>query len=115
LEIVFYDAVVDYDEGAGAVAVGVGVFFCGAAVGCPAGVADAVGAVDGVFGEDVGEVAKLAGGSAELERMAASGYGDAGGVVAAVLEAGEAFHDHRDAGFWTDVSDDSTHKTECRG
>jgi hypothetical protein len=29
-------------------------------------VADAVGAVDGVFGEDLGEVAELAGGAAEL-------------------------------------------------
>ena len=47
LEIVFDDAVVDDDEGSGAVAVGVGVFFGGAAVGGPAGVADAVGAGDG--------------------------------------------------------------------
>jgi hypothetical protein len=66
LEVVFDDAVVDDDEGAGAVAVGVGVFFGGAAVGGPAGVADAIGAVDGVFGEDLGEVAELAGGAAEL-------------------------------------------------
>ena len=110
LEIVFDDAVVDDDEGAGAVAVGVGVFFGGAAVGGPAGVADAVGAVDGVFGEDVGEVAELAGGSAELEGVAAAGDGDAGGVVSAVLEAGEAFHDDGDAGLRTDVTDDSTHE-----
>ncbi len=61
LEVVFDDAVVDDDERAGAVAVGVGVFFGGAAVGGPAGVADAVGAVDGVLGEDFGEVAELAG------------------------------------------------------
>ena len=47
-EVVFDDAVVDDDEGAGAVAVGVGVLFGGAAVGGPAGVADAEGAVDGV-------------------------------------------------------------------
>ena len=109
-EVVFYDAVVDDDEGSGAVAVGVGVFFGGAAVGGPAGVADAVGAVDGVFGEDVGEVAELAGGSAELEGVAAAGDGDAGGVVSAVLEAGEAFHDDGDAGLRADVTDDSTHE-----
>jgi hypothetical protein len=47
LEVVFDDAVVDDDERAGAVAVGVGVLFGGAAVGGPAGVADAVGAVEG--------------------------------------------------------------------
>ncbi len=99
----------DDDEGAGAVAVGVGVFFGGAAVGGPAGVADAVGALDGVLGQDVGEVAELAGGAAELERVAAAGDGDAGGVIAAVFEAGEAFHDDGDAGFGADVSDDSTH------
>jgi hypothetical protein len=69
LEVVFDDAVVHDDERAGAVAVGVGVFFGGAAVGGPAGVADAVGAVDGVAGEDLGEVAELAGSAAELERV----------------------------------------------
>jgi hypothetical protein len=39
----------------------------------------------------------------------AAGDGDAGGVIAAVLEAGEAFHDDRDAGLRADVTDDSTH------
>ena len=67
-EVVFDDAVVDDDEGAGAVAVRVGVLLGGAAVGGPAGVADAVGAVDGVAGEDGVEVAELAGGAAELQR-----------------------------------------------
>ncbi len=65
-EVVFDDAVVDDDEGAGAVAVGVGVLFGGAAVGGPAGVADAEGAVDGGVGDDGLEVAELAGGAAEL-------------------------------------------------
>ena len=108
-EVVFDDAVVDDDEGAGAVAVGVGVFFGGSAVGGPAGVADAVAAVDGVFGKDGGEVAELAGGAAELEAGGAAGDGDAGGVVAAVLEAGEAFHDDVNDGLGADVTDDSTH------
>ncbi len=77
-KVVFDDAVVDDDEGTGAVAVGVGVLFGGAAVGGPAGVADAEGAVDGVGGDDGFEVAELAGGAAELECGGASGYGDAG-------------------------------------
>ena len=88
---------------------GVGVFFGGATVGGPAGVADAVGALHRVGAEDGVEVAQLAGGSAELQRVAATGDGDAGGVIAAVLEAGEAFHDDGDAGLRTDVTDDSTH------
>ncbi len=114
-EIVFDDAVVDDDEGAGAVAVRVGVLFGGTAVGGPAGVADAVGAVEGGVGDDGLEVAELAGGSAELERVACSGYGDACGVVAAVLEAAQAFNDDRDDGLGTDVSDDSTHGVSVDG
>jgi len=121
LEIVFDDAVVDHDESSGAVAVRVGVFFGGAAVGRPPRMPNAIRAVDGVFGEDLGEVAELAGGSAELEGVGravgcgAAGYGDAGGVISAVFEAGEALHDDGDAGLGTDVTDDSTHKKECRG
>ncbi len=74
-EIVFDDAVVDDDERAGAVAVGVGVLFGGAAVGGPAGVADAEGAVDGAVGEDGLEVEELAGGSAELHAGFPSAWG----------------------------------------
>ena len=66
-EVVLDDAVVDDDEGAGAVAVRVGVLLGGAAVGGPAGVADAEGAVDGALGDDGFEVAQLAGGAAQLE------------------------------------------------
>ncbi len=72
-EVVFDDAVVHDDEGAGAVAVGVGVFFGGAAVGGPAGVADAVRAFDGVGREDGVEVAELAGGAAELRGAVGGG------------------------------------------
>ena len=45
-EVVFDDAVVHDDDLAGAVAMGVRVLFGGAAVGGPAGVTDAVGAVE---------------------------------------------------------------------
>jgi len=67
LEVVFDDAVVDDDEAAGAVAMGVGVLFSGAAVGGPAGMADAEGAVDGILVEDFFELAEFAGGATELE------------------------------------------------
>ena len=114
-EVVFDDAVVDDDEGAGAVAVGVGVFFGGAAVGGPAGVADAEGAVDGGVGDDGFEVAELAGGAAEGEAFGATGYGDAGGVVAAVFEAAQAFNDDGDDGLGTNVTDNSTHRLSLVG
>jgi hypothetical protein len=71
VEIVFDDAVVDDDDAAGAVAMGMGVFFGGAAVGGPAGVADAEGAVEGMLAEDLFEVDELAGGAADFKRGAA--------------------------------------------
>ena len=120
LEVVFDDAVVHDDEGAGAVAVRVGIFFCGAAVSGPASVANAVGAVDGIVVKDFVEVAEFAGGAAELKGVGragvglsfgdrATGDGDAGGVITAVFEAGEAFHDDGDAGFGADITDNATH------
>ena len=114
-EVVFDDAVVDDDESAAAVAVGVGVFFGGAAVGGPAGVADAEGAVERGVGDDGFEVAELAGGAAEGEAFGASGYGDAGGVVAAVFEAAQAFNDDGDDGLGTNVTDNSTHGMSLDG
>ncbi len=114
-EVVFDDAVVDDDEGAGAVAVGMGVLFGGAAVRGPAGVADAEGAVDGRFGDDVFEVAEFAGGAAQGEAFGATSYGDAGGVVAAVLEAAQAFNDDGDDRLRSDISDNSTHRTSLDG
>ena len=67
LEVVFDDAVVDDDDASGAIAVGVGVLFGGAAVGGPAGVADAVGAVERVLAQDFFYVLELAGGAADIE------------------------------------------------
>ena len=49
VEVVFDDAVVDDDDAAGAVAMGMGVLFGGPAVRGPAGVADAEGAVEGML------------------------------------------------------------------
>ena len=60
-EVVFDDAVVNDDESAAAIAVGVGVFFGGAAVRGPASVTDAEGAVEGGIGDDGFEVAELPG------------------------------------------------------
>jgi hypothetical protein len=106
---------VDDDEGAAAVAVGMGIFFGGAAVRGPAGMADAEGAVEGGVGYDGFEVAELSGGSAEGQAFGASGYGDAGGVVAAVFEAAQAFNDDGDDGLGTNVTDNSTHEMSLVG
>ena len=114
-EIVFDDAVVDDDVSAGAVAVGVGVLFSRAAVGGPAGVADAEGAFEGGFGDDGFEVAELAGGAAQGETFGASSYCDAGGVVTAVLEAAKTFNNDGDDRLRTNVSNDSTHGLSLDG
>jgi hypothetical protein len=114
-KVVLDDAVVDDDEGAGAVAMGVGVFLRGAAVGGPAGVANAEGAGDGAGGDYGFEVAELAGGAAEFEALRASSYGDAGGVIAAVFETAQAFDDDGDGRIGANVTDDSTHKDKCIG
>jgi len=87
----------------------VGILFGGAAVGGPAGVADAEGAVDGLFVEDGFEVAELAGGAAELEAAGAAGNGDAGGVIAAVFETAQPLDDDGHRRLGANVSDDSAH------
>jgi hypothetical protein len=92
-----------------------GFFFGRAAVGGPARVADAEAAVDGGVGDDGFEVAKLAGGAAQFEAAGATGYGDAGGVVTAVLEAAKTFNDDGDDRLRTDVTNDSTHMLSLDG
>ena len=114
-EVVFDDAVVDNDEGATSVAVGMSVFFGRPAVGGPAGVADAERAVDGRVGDDGFEVAELAWGAAEFEPAGATGYGDAGGVIAAVLQAAKTFNDDGDDRLRADVTNNSTHVLSLDG
>lgn len=113
-EVVFNDAVVDDDEGASAVAVRVGVFLGGAAVGGPSGVTDAEGAVNRIVGDYGLEVAELAGGAAELQRAVSvgggsAGDGDSGGVIAAVFETAQTFDDDGDDRLRTDVTNNSAH------
>ena len=59
-EVVFDDAVVHDDDVALAIAVRVGVLFGGAAVGGPAGVADAEGAIDRIHPDGLFEIAQFA-------------------------------------------------------
>ena len=66
-EIVLDDAVVDDHDFAGAVAVRVRIFFGGAAVRGPAGVADSVGAFNGRFLNDFFQVAQLTRGAADFQ------------------------------------------------
>ena len=107
---VFDDAVVDDDDVAGAIAVRVGVLFSGASVSGPAGVADAVVAVDRVEAEDVFEVAEFAGSAADAECVVVAIDGETGGIVAAVFEAFQAVNNDGDGALGAYVSDDAAHQ-----
>jgi hypothetical protein len=81
-------------------------------MGGPAGVADAVGAFERVFAQDLFEMHELAGSAADLENWAGGAAdGDAGRVIAAVFEPAKALDDDRNDFFRTDVSDDAAHGT----
>ncbi len=108
IEIVLDDAVVDDDDLAGAVAVWMCVFFRRASVRRPACVPDAVIAVERVDRERIFEARKLAGATPQLDRAVAN-HGDAGRVVAAVLEAPQAVDEDRENLLAADIADDSAH------
>ncbi len=108
-EVVFDDAVVDDDDVAGAVAMGMGVLLRGAAVGGPAGVADAVGAIDGADADGLFEVAQFAGGAADAERVVGAEHGDARRIVAAIFKAAEAVEDDGHRFAIADVANNAAH------
>ena len=92
--VVFDDAVLHHRQLAAAIEMGVGVALLGPAVGGPAGVADAAVAGGAAFLEALAEVHQLAFGPQAVEGAGAARCGvgrqlhggDAGGVVAAVLQ-----------------------------
>ena len=89
-EIVLNDSIVHDHDLPGAVAMRMGVLFRGAAVSGPAGVANAVGAVQRLEADDFFEITQLALGAADLETVAVAADRDAGGVVAAIFQAPQA-------------------------
>ncbi len=95
-EIVLDDAVVDDDDFSGAIAVRVGVFFSGAAVGGPAGMADTVGAVERLDADDLFKIAELALGAAHLQTLAIARHSDARRVIAAIFKLAQALDDDLD-------------------
>ena len=77
-DVVLHNAVVHHHDLAGAVAVGMRVLFGGTPMGGPAGVADAVGAVERLEADDLFQVAQLALGAAHLQSVAVAAHGNAG-------------------------------------
>ena len=97
------------DDGDAAGLVGVGVALGRLAVGRPAGVADARLAADRVADEEVGEGDELADRAAALEPALVEG-GDAGAVVAAVLEPLQRLEDQRRDLVAAEDGDDAAHQ-----
>src|SRR3989442_15978263 len=110
LEIVFYDAVMDDDHSASAIAMRVGIFFGRTAVRGPTRVAHAVRAIDRISLQDVFKIAQLALGPANLQLVIFVNRGNAGGVVAAIFKLAQTLDDQRHDLFVSDVSDYSTHR-----
>jgi hypothetical protein len=108
-EIVFDNAVVHDHDSAGAVAMGMRVFFGGAAVRGPAGVSDAVGAVERLEADHFFQIAQLAFGAADFKPRAVSGHGDSGRVVAAILQLSQALNDDGDDLLLTHISHNAAH------
>ncbi len=106
LHVVFNDAVVNNHNRAVAVAVRMGVFFGRRSVRGPAGVANAVSAVDGIQADHFFQVAQLAHGAADGQ-VAVLHHGKAGGVIAAILQALKPFQQHRYDALIADVTDNS--------
>ena len=109
LEVVLDDAVVDDDDAAGAVAVRVGVLLGRPAVRRPAGVADAVVAVERVVARCTSSrLRQLAGAAPQLDRAVAHDR-DARRVVAAVLEPPQPVDQDGHDLLGADVADDAAH------
>jgi hypothetical protein len=86
-----------------------GVFFAGAAVRGPAGVTDAVVAIDGVETENLFEVAEFTRCAADTEGLIVAVDGDARGIITAVFETFEAVHNDGDGALGSYIADNSTH------
>src|SRR5271154_1763126 len=108
-EVIFDDAVVNDHDLTGAIAMRVGVFLGRAPVGGPAGVTDAIGALDGRFGDDFFKIAEFSGGAADFELAVLGDDSDACGVVATVFKLAQPFDDDGHDLFWPDVTDNSAH------
>ncbi len=106
LGIVLNDPVMHQGDSAGPL--GVGVALGRGAVGGPAGVADADGAEQGVLVQHGLQGADLALGAAAFDMVADHG-GDAGGVVAAVLESFEAVDQTLGHRLHADDANDAAH------
>ena len=86
-----------------------GVFFRGTAVRGPAGVADAVGAIERLEADDFFQVAQLALSPANLQAFAIAAHRDSGGIIAAIFQASKSLDDDRYDPFLANISHYAAH------
>src|SRR5437879_12626422 len=109
VEVVLDDPVVYYDDLASAIAVGMGVLFCGPAVGSPAGVTDAVSPVERFQPNYFFQVAQLAFGPADLQTFTIACDCNSGRIVAPILKPPQTVEDDRNNGLLADVANNAAH------
>ena len=108
-EVVLDNSVVHHDDLASAVAMRMGVLFRGAAVRGPACMADSVGAFERRLGDGLFEITKFSRSAADFQLPGLRHNGDAGRIIAAVLELAQAFDDDRHDFLGPDIADYSAH------
>ncbi len=108
-EIVLHNPVVHDHDLAGAVAVGMRIFFRRTAVRGPARVPNAVGAVQRLQADGFFQVAELALGAPQLQSLPVAGHCNSSGIVAAILQPPQALNDDWNYTLLTDVADNATH------
>src|SRR5271166_220909 len=108
-EIVFDNAVMHHHDLAGAVAMRMRVFFRGAAVGRPAGVADAIGPVEWFEADGLFEIAQLSLCPPELQLVPVPGNGNASRIIAAIFEPSQALYDDWDNFLLPDIANNAAH------
>jgi hypothetical protein len=86
-----------------------GILFRRPSVSRPAGMADAVRAVDGTQPDGLFEVAQLAFGAAHLQSVAVAADRDSRRVIAAILEPFQAIENDWNDPLLTDITNNSAH------
>src|ERR1700730_3722323 len=108
-EIALNNAIVHHHDSARAVAMRMGIFFSGAAMRGPAGVSDAVGAVEWLEADHFFQVAQLAFRPADLQAFTVSCHRDSRRVIAAILQLSKTLDDDGDHLLLTYISHDAAH------
>ena len=107
--VVLDNAVVHDDDAPSAITMGMRVLFRRPAMGGPAGVANAVGAIERLEPDYLFQVAQLALSAANLQAFAIAAYRDSGGIVAAIFQASKSLDDDRYHPFLANISHYAAH------